>query len=170
MQGRHLTAFWQQGMDAELWGDIWYTTFTTVRTAILTPCIMLLVFTVLRLAGHRSLAESTLFNKISVVALGSLVGGAALRPNTPIAAVAVATVIIIGVSVVVSILYMWGWIPGCVLRPQPILVWVDGEYTVQFAELPRLRPWASLDCVQPLGCYVSTSMSDCHLHAGAART
>jgi hypothetical protein len=81
MQGRRLAAFWQQGMDADLWVDNWYTTFTTVRTAVLTPCIMLLVFTVLRLAGQRSLAEQTLFNKISVVALGSLVGGTALRPG-----------------------------------------------------------------------------------------
>jgi hypothetical protein len=50
-------------MSPELWGDIFYTTFTTVRAAVITPLVMLVVFAVLRLAGQRSLTEQTLFNR-----------------------------------------------------------------------------------------------------------
>jgi hypothetical protein len=50
-------------MSPEAWADIFYTTFTTVRTAVLTPLIMLVVFVVLRLAGQRSLTEQTLLNR-----------------------------------------------------------------------------------------------------------
>jgi hypothetical protein len=56
-------ALWRQGMSPEAWADIFYTTFTTVRTAVITPIIMLVVFIVLRLAGQRSLTEQTLFNR-----------------------------------------------------------------------------------------------------------
>lgn len=167
MQGRHLAAYWQQGMDADLWVDIWYTTFTTVRTAVLTPCIMLLVFTVLRLAGQRSLAEQTLFNKIAVVALGSLVGGAALRPNTPLVAVAIATVIIVGFSVAVNAIYMRGWIPGTILRPHPTLVWVDGEHAqwlCQYADPLSQAPGYDVSTANSL------HLSDCHAHAGPPRS
>lgn len=122
-----MSAFWQQEIQPRFWADIFYTTYTTVRTAVLTPIIMLLVFTVLRLAGQRSLTESTLFNKITLVALGSLVGGTALRPNTPLVSVAIATVIIVGFTVAVNHIYMRGWIPGAALRAHPILLWVNGE-------------------------------------------
>jgi hypothetical protein len=50
-------------MRPDLWSDIFYTTFTTVRSAVLTPLVMLVVFAVLRLAGQRSLTEQTLFNR-----------------------------------------------------------------------------------------------------------
>jgi len=58
-----MSAFWQQGMGNGLWADTFFTTFTTVRTAILTPVIMIMVFTLLRLAGQKSLTEQTLFNR-----------------------------------------------------------------------------------------------------------
>jgi hypothetical protein len=56
-------AYWQLGLSPELWADLFYTTFTTVRSAVLNPIIMLVVFLMLRLAGQRGLTEQTLFNR-----------------------------------------------------------------------------------------------------------
>jgi hypothetical protein len=46
-----------------LWESYFYTTFTTVRTAIMTPFLCIFIFTVLRLAGARTLTQATLFNE-----------------------------------------------------------------------------------------------------------
>jgi len=60
------------------------------------------------------------------VAIGSLVGGAALRPNTPLVSILVATVIIIGFTVAVNKAHSRGWIPGALLKPRAVLLWVNG--------------------------------------------
>jgi hypothetical protein len=62
------------------------------------------------------------------VALGSLVASSALRPNTPLVAVVIATAVIIGFTVAVNNAYARGWISGNVLRPLPMLLWVNGKH------------------------------------------
>lgn len=83
--------------------------------------------------------------RLTLVALGSLVSGAALRPNTPLLSVVICAVVVIGFTVAVNNAYARGWIPGRLLRPQPILLWVDGEPQVAQA--------------QRIPCYDSTSSS-----------
>lgn len=42
---------------------MFYTQYTTVRTAIMTPFLVAFIFVVLRVAGTRTLTQATLFNK-----------------------------------------------------------------------------------------------------------
>jgi hypothetical protein len=69
--------------------------------------------------------------RLTLVALGSLVSSAALRPNTPLASVVICTVVIVVVNLAVNEGYARGWIPHDVLRSHPILLWVNGEVDVQ---------------------------------------
>lgn len=65
-----------------------------------------------------------------MVALGSLVGSVALRPNSPLTAVVIATVIIFLSALVIDAGHAWGIIPGFLLHPTPTLLFVDGEYNL----------------------------------------
>lgn len=47
----------------KLWEVMFYSTYTTVRTAIMTPILVVFIFVVLRVAGARTLTQATLFNK-----------------------------------------------------------------------------------------------------------
>jgi hypothetical protein len=59
-----MSAAWRaMVMEPHLWKALFYTTFTTVRTALITPILVLTVFAVLRLSGTRTLSQSMLFNK-----------------------------------------------------------------------------------------------------------
>ena len=59
-----MSAAWEaQSLTPTLWTDFFHTTYTTVRTAIMTPILVAFMFAVLRLAGPRTLTQATLFNK-----------------------------------------------------------------------------------------------------------
>jgi hypothetical protein len=84
--------------------------------------------------------------RITLVALGSLVGGVALRPNTPLVAMVVSAVVIVGFTVAINNTFAKGWIPGELLRPQPILLWVDGEHKKTYATCSSVSHWQGLCC------------------------
>lgn len=57
-------AGWQaDSLTPDIWQAYFYTTYTTVRTAITTPIVVAFMFAVLRLAGPRTLTQATLMNK-----------------------------------------------------------------------------------------------------------
>lgn len=59
----HQTAWRADSLTPEIWHTIFHTKYTTVRTAILTPIMVAFMFVALRLAGPRTLTQSTLLNK-----------------------------------------------------------------------------------------------------------
>lgn len=65
--------------------------------------------------------------RIVLVAVGSLVGGVALRPTTPLAATVIATAVIVGMALLVDAAYTRGWVPASLVHPRPLLVYADGE-------------------------------------------
>jgi uncharacterized membrane protein YcaP (DUF421 family) len=115
-------------LSPELWEAMFYTKYTTVRTVIMTPILVVFVFAVLRLGGTRTLTQATLFNKIVLVAIGSLVGSVALRPNTPLTSTVIGTFIIVGLTMVMDTAYAMGLIPGSFLHCRPILLYANGEH------------------------------------------
>jgi hypothetical protein len=76
---------------------------------------------------HRRLQHNFFACRLTLVALGSLVSSAALRPSTPLASIVICTVVIVVVNLAVNEGYARGWIPHDVLRSHPILLWVNGE-------------------------------------------
>lgn len=56
-------AWRQNSLDAQLWESMFFTTYSTVRTAIVTPILVVFIFLVLRLAGVRTMTQATLFNR-----------------------------------------------------------------------------------------------------------
>lgn len=124
-----MSAAWMKsGLDAHLWESMFYTTYTTVRTTILTPILVVIMFTALRLGGARTLTQSTLFNRIVSVAIGSLVGSSALRPNTPLTAAVIAIIVIIGSSLLVGTLYSHGLLPSEFVHARPTLLYANGKW------------------------------------------
>lgn len=65
--------------------------------------------------------------RIVLVAVGSLVGSVALRPNTPLVALVIGTLIIVGTALVVDAAYARGWLPASLVHARPILLYADGE-------------------------------------------
>lgn len=61
------------------------------------------------------------------MAVGSLVGSVALRPNTPLTATVIGTIIIVGMALLVDAAYAWGLIPASVVHARPLLLYADGE-------------------------------------------
>lgn len=114
-------------LSPEQWEAMFYSKYTTVRTAIMTPILVVFIFAVLRLAGARTLTQATLFNKIVLVAIGTLVGSVALRPNTPLTSTVIGTSIIVGLSLLIDTAYAMGIIPGCLLHVRPILLYANGK-------------------------------------------
>jgi hypothetical protein len=62
-----------------------------------------------------------------MVAVGTLVGSVARRPNTPMTAVVIATLIIVGMALLIDAAYSSGWLPGYIVHPRPVLLYVNGE-------------------------------------------
>jgi hypothetical protein len=50
----------------------------------------------------------------------------ALRPNTPMAAVVIVTLIIVGMALLIDAAYSSGWLPGFIVHPRPVLLFIDG--------------------------------------------
>ncbi|WIA12169.1 hypothetical protein OEZ85_012241 [Tetradesmus obliquus] len=121
------TAAWRANeLSPDLWQSLFYTKFTTVRTAVLTPIIVVFMFVLLRVGGSRTLTQTTLLNRIFSVAVGSLVGSAALRPTTPITATVIGAGIIMGAALLVDVAYAYKLLPASWVHPGPVLVYVDG--------------------------------------------
>uniref|UniRef100_A0A383VYK1 YetF C-terminal domain-containing protein n=1 Tax=Tetradesmus obliquus TaxID=3088 RepID=A0A383VYK1_TETOB len=76
--------------------------------------------------GSRTLTQTTLLNRIFSVAVGSLVGSAALRPTTPITATVIGAGIIMGAALLVDVAYAYKLLPASWVHPGPVLVYVDG--------------------------------------------
>jgi len=53
--------------------------------------------------------------RIVLVAVGTLVGSVALRPNTPLTATVIATFVIVGMTMVIDAAYALGWIPASIV-------------------------------------------------------
>jgi hypothetical protein len=53
----------QNSLTGDLWESMFFTLYTTVRTAIITPILVVLIFCTLRLSSTRTLTQATLFNK-----------------------------------------------------------------------------------------------------------
>jgi hypothetical protein len=51
----------------------------------------------------------------------------ALRPNTPLTATVIGTIIIVGMALLVDAAYAWGWLPASVVHARPLLLYADGE-------------------------------------------
>lgn len=75
-----------------------------------------------------SCADTLLACRLVLVAVGTLLGGVALRPTTPLTATVVATLIIVGFAMVVDAAYTRGWIPGWVVHATPILLYANGAH------------------------------------------
>lgn len=60
------------------------------------------------------------------VAIGSLVGSVALRPNSPLTATVIATFIIVGSALVVDLAYAYGIIPPGLVHVKPVLLYANG--------------------------------------------
>lgn len=73
------------------------------------------------------------------VAVGSLVGSVALRPNSPLAATVIATLIIVGSALVVDLAYAYGIIPPGLVHVKPVLLYANGGSTALW------RQYAILD-------------------------
>lgn len=61
------------------------------------------------------------------MAVGSLVGSVALRPNSPLTSTVIATSIIVASALVVDLGYAWGLIPANVVQARPVLLYANGE-------------------------------------------
>lgn len=61
------------------------------------------------------------------MAVGTLVGSVALRPNTPLTAMVIGTLVIVTVALLVDWLYARGWLPGSLVHAKPILLYADGK-------------------------------------------
>ncbi|WIA32315.1 hypothetical protein OEZ86_003155 [Tetradesmus obliquus] len=120
------TAWRENQLSPDLWQAMFYTKYTTVRTAVITPILVVFMFVVLRAAGTRTLTQATLFNRIVSVAVGSLVGSVALRPNTPLTSTVIGTCIIVGAALLVDVAYAYKLLPASVVQAEPVLVYVDG--------------------------------------------
>ena len=62
-----------------------------------------------------------------LVAVGTLVGSVALRPNSPLTSTAIATLVIVGITLLVDVAYAFGWIPGGFVHAQPVLLCANGK-------------------------------------------
>lgn len=73
------------------------------------------------------------------MAVGSLVGSVALRPNTPLTATVIGIIIIVGMALLVDAAYAWGLIPGSVVHARPLLLYADGEAYCAVVALQQLH-------------------------------
>lgn len=64
---------------------------------------------------------SACLHGIVMVAIGTLVGSVALRPNTPMTAVVIATFIIVGMALLIDAAHSSGWLPGYMVHPRPVM-------------------------------------------------
>jgi hypothetical protein len=70
--------------------------------------------------------------RIVLVAVGSLVGGVALRPGTPLTAALIAIVMILGMTLIADAAYAWGWLPAGVVHARPLLMYADGKASAAY--------------------------------------
>jgi uncharacterized membrane protein YcaP (DUF421 family) len=62
-----------------------------------------------------------------VVALGSVAGGAPLRPNTPLVAMVIAVLVLMFSALLVDVAYAYGWAPPKLVVGKPTLLYANGE-------------------------------------------
>jgi hypothetical protein len=65
--------------------------------------------------------------RIVLVAIGSLVGSGAIMPNGPLAPLIVATLMIVGMALLIDAAYAYGFLFGGLVHARPILLYANGE-------------------------------------------
>lgn len=122
---------WQAGSmdDGDgLWVTLWYTTYTTVRTAILTPLLYVIMVAAIRLTGSRAMAGITLFDRLAIVAMGSMLASTALRPTTPLVTYIMAVFIILLLQMAVDVLLYYKVFSLHFLLAKPRLIIANGHF------------------------------------------
>ena len=120
---------WTQSvLSGVLWKDMFYTTFTTVRTAIVAPLTFLVMLIAMRVRGRRGLANVTLVDQLTNLALGSLISSAPLRPNSPVIAIFIQLGFVFAAQQFVIYLSYWTSerSPSPLVDPKPMLLVANG--------------------------------------------
>lgn len=117
-----------EGPQGLLWESLWYTGYTTIRTVILTPICYLIMVAAVRMTGLRAMAGITLFDRLAIVAMGSLLASSSLRPTTPLLAYVLAVTLILGMQLLVAWLMYFKVISENFLQPCPQLVVHNGHF------------------------------------------
>lgn len=128
-----------------------------IRTAIANPILVGFIYVVLRVAGSRTLTQAMLFNKcvhartaaaavncapacmpqhaVVCCALQDCAGGhrqpcgvgVPEAQQSPGSHMVVATLMIVGLALLIDAAYAYGLIPGAVVHARPILLYANGE-------------------------------------------
>lgn len=119
---------WQEDLSAGsgLWRSIFWAEFTTVRTAILMPILVLYLLVLMRLVSVRGDSESTLLNRIGLTAFGAFIATAPLRASTPLVTAVVGITTLSLMNLLLNGLNYAGILPSILLAPKPTLLVAHG--------------------------------------------